>query len=563
MVVAVLAVLKAGGAYLPLDPQYPQERLCFMLSDSGVRALLTQQHLSERLAVDASLPVVMLDTAWTATASTPGLSAQSTAGVGHSGVEPRNLAYVIYTSGSTGRPKGVMISHQGVVNYLHWCMQFYRVAQGEGAPVHSPLGFDLTVTSLFAPLLAGRRVLLLPEEQELSALAGALQDGRKHSLVKLTPSHVEALNNLLPAQKMAGSSNVLVIGGEALKWETISAWRKNAPQTRLINEYGPTETVVGCCVYEVGKADNAETSEGVSGSVPIGRPVANTQLYILDEGQSMVPVGVAGELCIGGAGLARGYLERAGLTAEKFIPHPFSTEEGARLYRTGDLVRYLSDGRIEFLGRIDHQVKVRGYRIELGEVEAALLTHESVSEAVVVARQEAGGGSRLVGYVVGVGGRTCVAAALREHVRVRLPDYMVPAAVVELAGLPLTPNGKVDRKALPVPEQSRPELVIEFVAPRTPVEETIAKICSGVLGLERVGVEDNFFEIGGHSLLATQVLSRVKEEFQVELNLRDLFQMPTVAGLAQNVEIAKRSGQKSMAPRLGRAARIPYSASNN
>ncbi|HWS86561.1 MAG TPA: amino acid adenylation domain-containing protein [Pyrinomonadaceae bacterium] len=547
MVVAVLGVLKAGGAYVPLDPQYPQERLSFMLADSGVRALLTQQQLSERVAVDASLPVVMLDTAWAATASTPGLSAQSTSSVGDSGVGPRNLAYVIYTSGSTGRPKGVMIPHQGVVNYLHWCTQFYRAAEGEGAPVHSPLGFDLTVTSLFAPLLSGRRVVLLPEEQELSALAGALQDGSNYSLVKLTPSHVEALNNLLPAQKMAGSSRALVIGGEALKWETISAWRKNAPRTRLINEYGPTETVVGCCVYEVGKADSAETMEGVSGSVPIGRPVANTQLYILDAEQNLVPAGVAGELCIGGAGLARGYLSRAELTAEKFIPHPFSTEAGARLYRTGDLVRYLSDGRIEFLGRIDQQVKVRGYRIELGEIEAALLRHEAVREAVVIARAEEGG-ARLVGYVVAEDGRTASAAELRGFLSERLPDYMVPSALVQLPELPLTPNGKVDRKALPAPEEVRPD-ISEFCAPpATPVEELLADIWAEVLSLPQVGIHHNFFELGGHSLLATQIIARIRKAFDVDIQLRLLFESPTVAGLARQIEAAMRQGGAESVP---------------
>ncbi|KYG06012.1 hypothetical protein BE21_37340, partial [Sorangium cellulosum] len=386
MVVGLLGILKAGGAYVPLDPSYPSERLAFMLQDAGGTLLLTQERLAgilprhgaRRLSLDAE--------------------GESLAGERTdnpvSGAGPDSLAYVIYTSGSSGTPKGVMIPHRGLVNYLAWCTDAYRVAEGRGALVHSSLGFDLTVTGLFSPLLAGGRVVLVADTEE--ALVEALRREEGLSVVKLTPAHLTLLGHLLPAGEAAGRTGALVIGGEALTWDQLSFFQQHAPRTRLINEYGPTETVVGCCAYEVAGGASA------TGAVPIGRPIANTRAYVLDDGLSPVPIGVVGELYIGGAGVARGYIHRPELTAERFVPDPFQERGGARMYRTGDLCRWRPDGLLEYVGRRDHQVKIRGYRIELEEIEAVLRQHEGVREAAVLVRESAPGDRRLVAYVAAV-----------------------------------------------------------------------------------------------------------------------------------------------------------------
>jgi amino acid adenylation domain-containing protein len=541
MVVGILGTLKAGGAYVPLDPAYPLERLAWMLEDSGVPVVLTEERLEETLPAQAAM-VVRLDADWPMIAEQSG---ERVAG----GATPASLAYVIYTSGSTGKPKGAMVHHRGVVNYLSWAAREYEVAAGGGAPVHSSVAFDLTVTSLFAPLVAGRTVTLVPEDGvgDVAALGEALRAGGDFSLVKLTPAHLEILGQSIPAAEAAGRTRVFVIGGEALSWETLAFWRRNAPGTRLINEYGPTETVVGCCTYE---APPGETRP--AGSVPIGRPIANTQLYVLDRHQELVPIGVHGELYVGGAGVGLGYLNRPELTAEKFVKSPFAThteaasggggDAGARLYRTGDLARYLPDGTLEFLGRIDHQVKVRGYRIELGEIEATLGQHPSMRETVVVVREDTPGDKRLVAYFVTEEGAELATTDLRAFLAEKLPEYMVPAAFVELPAMPLTPNGKVDRRALPAPELQGGVGEAAHVAPSTPIEEVLAGIWAELLGVERIGAHDGFFELGGHSLLATQVLSRIRGAFQVELPFRAIFEAPTVTELAERVEAALREG---------------------
>ncbi|HEY0375499.1 MAG TPA: amino acid adenylation domain-containing protein, partial [Pyrinomonadaceae bacterium] len=520
MVVAVLGILKAGGAYLPLDPELPLERLRWMLEDSNVPLLLTEERVEGRLPTHWG-QTIYLDAEWEAIA---GQEAENPAGAAAAG----NLAYVIYTSGSTGRPKGIMIPHSGLTNYLSWSAPTYALSGRQGALMHTSLGFDLSVTSLYAPLLVGQKVEILPEHNDVEALTRVFQRGRDFSFIKLTPAHLALLSAQLTNTEVDGLTSVLVVGGENLLAETSSFWQSNAPSTRIFNEYGPTETVVGCCVHELVEGDQHK------GSIPIGRPIANTQLYVLDGRQQPVPIGVAGEIYVGGEGLARGYLNRPELTAERFIPHPFSREAGARLYRTGDVGRYLATGEIEYLGRVDGQVKLRGFRIELGEVEAVLSEHPAVEAVVVMVREEVPGEKRLVAYVARRGEAEPAGGELRAYLRGRLPEYMIPSAFVLLDELPLTPNGKVDRAALPAPE--RVETQTEFLAPRTPVEEILVNLYSEVLHVERVSVEDNFFELGGHSLLATQLVSRVREVFRLEVPLRALFDYPTVAELAAVLE---------------------------
>ena len=383
MVIGLLGILKAGGAYVPLDPNHPQELLSYMLADAGVSIFLTEESLKTKLPEGAA-ELICLDSDWATIDKESTSPVQNTA-------EADNLAYVIYTSGSTGKPRGVMVTHRGLTNYLRWSTKAYSITKGSGSLVHSPLGFDLTVTSLLVPLVSGQRVTLLREDDGIEELGLALSAGVDHSLVKLTPSHLEGLSHLLP-RNVAGKTRALIVGGEALFGERLSFWRATTPQTRIINEYGPTETVVGCCVYEVAGDD-------LSGPVPIGRPIANTRLYVLDKNFEPVAVGIPGELYIGGVGVARGYVNKPDLTAEKFIPDQFSSTPGERLYRTGDIVRYLGDGNLEYIGRQDHQVKLRGYRIELGEVEAVLNSHPQVREAVVLAREDEPGNKGLVGYV--------------------------------------------------------------------------------------------------------------------------------------------------------------------
>ncbi|MCA1614328.1 MAG: AMP-binding protein, partial [Acidobacteria bacterium] len=467
MVVALLGVLKAGGAYVPLEADIPAERLSFMARDAGVGVLLTQRELAARFPQGDDVRVILLDEEWPQVEALPAEPLPPAA-------SPENLAYVIYTSGSTGTPKGVMITHRGLVNYLNWCAEAYGVAEGGGAPVHSPLGFDLTVT----------------------------------------------------AGEVAGRVRAFIVGGEALTAETLRFWREHAPATRIINEYGPTETVVGCCVYEVPGGDLPP------GAVPIGRPVANAQMHVLDARLHPVPAGTTGELYIGGAGVARGYLNRPALTAERFVPDPFGPA-GARLYRTGDLGRRLPDGRIEFLGRCDSQVKIRGFRIEPGEIEAALRQHPGVREALVLADTDQGGDRRLVAYVVAADPSAEPAAAeLRRHLRGQLPEYMVPPAFVLLEAFPLTHNGKVDQRRLPPADGLAPASEEVYVAPANEIERQLVAVWQEVLRADKVGVNDNFFDLGGHSLKILQAHNKMRERFGPGVSLVDMFQYPTVSAMA-------------------------------
>ncbi len=521
MVVGLLGILKAGGAYVPLDPTYPQERLSYMFADSQLPILLTQRQLLEKLPQHQAQTICLDEEDW-----------QNFANYSDDNpcqeVKSDNLAYIIYTSGSTGKPKGTMILHRGMVNYLSWCTTAYNVATGVGSTVNSSIAFDATITSIFSPLLVGRKVVLLPEEGEIELLKAALCSGTKLSLVKITPAHLEILSHLFASEPVNLQTQAFIIGGEALSEKVTSFWLKHAAATRLINEYGPTETVVGCCIYEVG----TQTFPGVY--IPIGRPISNTELYILDHKLQPVPIGVVGELHIGGASLARGYLNRPELTIEKFIPNPFSDAKSQRLYKTGDLARYLSDGNIEYIGRIDQQVKIRGFRIELGEIEAVLNNHPQIQQAVVIATVDIPGNKRLVAYVVSEN-ESLSTHKLREFLKSKLPEYMVPAVFVTLDTLPLTANGKVDRLALPAPdgEITREQ---EYIAPRTAIELQLAQIWSSILNITSVGVQENFFELGGNSLLVVKLLSQLRQAYRVDLPVHCLFEFPTVAGIAQVIE---------------------------
>jgi amino acid adenylation domain-containing protein len=527
MMVGLLAVLKAGGAYLPLDPATPPARLSFILKDASVALVLLRRRFRACLAsVDQPPLSVEIDDCG-ALASDKDDDTEVKSGVG-----PDNLVYVIYTSGSTGQPKGVLITHRGVVNYLSWATIAYRAGEGEGAAVQSPLTFDLTVTSLFAALLAGRPVHLLPEPG-VETLATALRSNSDFTLVKLTPSHLETLAQQLAPNEADGRTRAFVIGGEPLLGDVLHFWQRHAPATRLINEYGPTETVVGCCVYEV--PEGQETS----GRVPIGRPVANTQLCILDRALQPVPMGVRGELYVGGEGVGRGYLNRPDLTAERFVPDPFSTGTGMRLYRTGDFVRYLPDSNIEYLGRTDHQVKIRGYRIELGEVEAALVSHTAIRECSVVSAKDGTGKEQLVAYVVAQEGPEISADELRRALTDRLPAYMIPAVFVFLDELPRTANGKVDRRALPAYEHAS-AAVGHLIAPRVGLESQLAQIWEDLLNVRPIGINQSFFALGGHSMLAVRLMARIRQQLGHDLPISVLFQAETIEKLA--VFIAQQSG---------------------
>ena len=517
MVVALLAILKGGCAYVPLDPSYPKQRLEFMLQDAEMSVLLTQQSLLGGLSGQPS-HTICLDTQWQE------ISRESDRNPAHR-INPEDLAYVLYTSGSTGRPKGVEVTHGGLANYLQWSVEAYGIREGAGTLVQSPLVFDLTVTSLLGPLVAGNHVKLLGDGAGMEQLTETLKHASGLTLLKMTPSHLRAINALLNGQPDERAVRALVIGGEALLAADVEPWRRRAPATRLINEYGPTETVVGCCVYEV---KDEETSAGI----PIGRPIANVQVYVLDERMEPVPVGVPGELYIGGDGVARGYLNRPDLTAERFLPHPFSHQPGARVYKTGDCARYLPDGNLEFLGRLDQQVKIRGVRVELEEIEATLLQYNGIQAAVVVACADTSGAKQLVAYIVPTPQCTPSPSALRHFLQTTLPAYMLPAAFVVLAALPITPNGKVDRQCLPAPNWERPALESSFSPPQDHLEVELVRIWEQVLGVQPLGVDDNFFELGGHSLLAVRLLARIKQVCGRELPLAALFQAPTVAQLA-------------------------------
>jgi amino acid adenylation domain-containing protein len=511
MIIAVLAVLKAGAAYLPLDATYPLDRLTFMLSDADAQLLLTQKRLLKRLP-ETNAKVILVDTDLEG-------GRQEIDRNPHSHVSLNNLAYVIYTSGSTGKPKGTMIEHRGVSNLTHYLIGLFGIEPNSRVLQFAAFGFDASVTEIFPTFTVGAPLYLASQKKLYSAedLINLLRD-QKISIVTLPPSLLAVLpEENLPALK------TLISAGEQCSWDIVSRW---ATGRRFINGYGPTETTVAASYYLVN-----QNKSNAAKSVPIGRPISNTMIYLLDKNLHPVPVGVPGELHVGGVGLARGYLNRPELTAEKFIPDPFNPKPGARLYKTGDMARYLSDGNLEFLGRIDTQVKVRGFRIELGEIETVLKQYPGVRDVVCLVREDSADVKRLVAYLVVKVKSNLETIELRNFLKSKLPGYMIPSTFVFMDGFPLTPNGKVDRQGLPAPDKVRPQIEESYVAPRSQTEKILADVWARILNVEQVGINDNFFDLGGHSLLMAQVHRKLQEIIGDNISMITLFQYPTISSL--------------------------------
>ncbi len=523
MVVALLAILKAGGAYVPLEPAYPAERLAYMVQDAHISILLTQTAVKARLSL-SGVQTICLDKHW---------NPSDEEGEPLSLARPDNLIYVIYTSGSTGTPKGVPNTHRGVCNRLFWMQQTYRLTAEDRVLQKTPFSFDVSAWEFFWPLMTGAcLVVARPGGHQDPAYLASLIARQQITTLHFVPSMLQAFL-MEPNLEQCTSLKNVFCSGEALSFDLQQRFFSRF-SCRLHNLYGPTEAAIDVTYWECQR----ESQQPV---VPIGRPIANTQIYILNSSMQPVPVGVAGELYIGGVGVARGYLNRPELTAEKFIPDPFSAEPGRKLFKTGDLARYRRDGAIEFLGRIDHQVKIRGFRIELGEIEAVLLQHPAIEQAVVVAREDTPGNKRLIAYLVSAQQETTPSTeSLRGYLKDRLPDYMIPSLFLFLEALPLSANGKVDRKALPEPSHARPELEKVYVAPRSETEEQLARIWAEVLGLDRVGINDNFFDLGGASIQCIEVVSK-SSQAGLPVTLDALFEHQTIAELAFALERAQSS----------------------
>jgi amino acid adenylation domain-containing protein len=517
MVVGLLGILKAGAAYVPLHHEYPAARLGHQLERAGATALVTQAGLREKLARFEGA-VICLDTERAELSSQPAEDPRS-------GATHDDDAYVIYTSGSTGTPKGVCVTHGNLANYAAYIVDRLG-AEPLSFGLVTSISTDLGNTSVLGALCSGGTlVLVAPEKASDPGALATLMEGTPIDVLKITPSHIGSLlaggdARLLPRR-------TLVLGGERAGWDLVDRVRGLSACT-IVNHYGPTETTIGSCTHSVG----SDLGEGQPASVPVGRPIANTRCYVLDEGNRPLPVGVRGRLFIAGAGVARGYVGEDELTVERFVPDPFVAGAGARMYDTGDLARWLPDGALEFLGRLDQQVKLRGYRVEPAEVETALRSHRAVREAVAVVQRPETGEPRLVAYCALEG--PADPEQLRAHLAEWLPEHMMPSAIVRMEQLPRTPSGKVDRLALPDPDLAVAQSS-EYVAPRTPLEQAVAEIWAQVLGVPKVGVEDDFFALGGHSLLATQVVAQVRSDFAVELPLHSLFTCPTVASLAGEI----------------------------
>ena len=517
LVIAILAVLKAGGAYVPLDPSYPQGRLADMIENAQARLLITNEQLRRNFA---RLPLEILyiddETADRGEPDPPNP---------HSTAVSENACYVIYTSGSTGRPKGVVVPHRAAVNHMAWMRERWSFGADNVVLHKTSASFDASVWEIFVPLIAGARLVIArPDGHRDPAFLVQTMLRERVTDVQFVPSMLELLL-LQPDLARCLRLRRMFLGGEALPRSLIERFMKRNP-AEVVNLYGPTEVTIQSTAKTAARGLSAG---GIT--EPIGRPISNIQAYVLDENLEPVPVGVPGQLYLGGVGVARGYVACPGLTAERFIPDPFAGKEGSRLYATGDRVRHLADGDLEFLGRIDNQVKLRGFRIELGEIESILTRHPDVRAAAVIVREDTPDDKRITAYAV-PRGQPEISEDIRPFLREYLPEYMMPAAIISLTALPLLPNGKLDPSALPAPTGERAALEQSYMAPSTPLEQLLAQIWIEVLGVERVGVADSFFELGGHSLLATQVLTRLRGVLDIDLPLRQFFEAPTVAGLA-------------------------------
>ncbi len=537
MIIGLLGIMKAGGAYVPLDPTYPRERLEFMLQDGGASVLVTQASLRENLS-SRQTPAVCLDRDWNS------ISHENTDSP-HTEVSPANLSYVIYTSGSTGRPKGVQLEHRNVVNFLNSVRRRFELSERDTYLGVASMSFDASVLDFYLPLSVGARLVIVDSDTTRDGRALAETMSREGvTAMHATPS---TWRSLLDAGWQGDTKLKILSGGEALPWDLAKELLPRC--AALWNLYGPTETAVYSAVHQVSTSD---------GTVLVGRPIDNTQIYVLDSLQQPTPIGVAGEICIAGGGVARGYLNRPELTTEKFVPDPFRKEPNFRMYRTGDLGRYRADGVIQCLGRVDHQVKLRGFRIELGEIEAVLMQYPGVRQAIADVRASGSGDKKLVAYLVfEVSGGPAV-SDLRSFLKTKVPDYMVPSTFEVLDTLPLSPSGKLNRGALPEPHDARPELAREFVPPSTPVEQAVAEIFSEVLEVGRVGLHDDFFELGGHSLLATRVVSRLRDRFQMEMTTRFLFEAPRVDEMASRISelLVQTTNPDEMAVMLAELAEL-------
>ncbi|MFQ4145498.1 amino acid adenylation domain-containing protein [Chlorogloeopsis sp. ULAP02] len=539
MIVGLLAILKAGGAYLPLDPVYPQERLAYMLADAQVSVLLTQESLFVNF-LDTSAKIICTDNAE--------LIAQQpqTNPINLSKLD--NLVYVIYTSGSTGKPKGVMIEQESLVNYTQAAIREYGIKSSDRILQFASISFDAAAEEIFPCLIQGATLVLRTNEM-LTSIPHFLEKCQQQSLtvLDLPTAFWQQLISELTVLKLTLplSLRLVIIGGEKVSVDKVLTWQKYVDSNiQLINSYGPTEATVVATTCDLSRQDFSQ-------EVPIGKPISNIQTYILDRYLQPVPIGVIGELYIGGKGLARGYCNQPELTVEKFIPNPF--EEGKRLYKTGDLVRYCNDANIEIIGRIDHQVKIRGFRIELEEIETKLNQHFAVQDAVVIVREDSPGDKRLVAYIVPntqnleLDNKSEFTLHLRQLLKASLPEYMVPSAFVIQDKLPLTTNGKIDKRALTIPDYYLSNNETKYIAPRTPIEKELANIWTELLKVKQVGIEDNFFDLGGHSLLLTQLVFRVRQTWQIELPLSSLWEMPTIALLAESIEMAQKMGDSTIA----------------
>jgi amino acid adenylation domain-containing protein len=512
MIVSLLGILKAGGAYVPLDPKYPKDRLAFMILDSQVPILLTQDKLLAKLP-ELQTKVIRLDAEWQS------ISQKCEKNV-FSDVTAKNLAYIIYTSGSTGKPKGVTIEHYSTVNLLSWAGMFFSAEQIGGILASTSICFDLSVFEIFVPLSYGGKVILAETALDLSTLPAK----ENVTLLNTVPS---AISGIIKSGGIPSSVHTVNLAGEPLPHKLVKEIYKQDTIQKIFNLYGPSEDTTYTTFALIEK--------GHTGQPSIGRPIANTQIYILDSHLKPVPIGVSGELYIGGVCLARGYLNRPELTEENFIPNPFSEDVQSRLYKTGDLARYLPDGNIEYVGRIDNQVKIRGYRVELGEIQTIMEQYPKIQQVAVTHYKDSQNDNYLAAYVVPNKEHALTINELQQFLKEKLPEYMVPSFFVLLEQIPLTPNGKVDNHALPVPDTARPKLEQPFVAPRTPVEKILVDIWSEVLGIEKIGIHDKFFELGGHSLRATQIISRLQSTFPIKLTVRHFFEFPTVASLAESI----------------------------